>query len=96
MVTGSLSYPFASASEVNWKRENSPSASPATDPARPEDLTSNLIGELAVHRESLERLLEENPHSLSTILEALLEAMQPKSIAIDTPTGQEEGEFVTV
>ena len=26
MVTGSLSYPFASASEVNWKRENSPKA----------------------------------------------------------------------
>ncbi len=96
MVTGSLSYPFACAGEVAWKGESHPPVSPDTDPVCPEDVTTHLIGELAVHRESLERVLEENPRSLSTILEALLEAMQPKSIVIDTPKSREEDEFVTV
>jgi hypothetical protein len=96
MVTGSLSYPFASTSEVGRERECAPAGSKETDPACPGDWSGNLIGELAVHRESLERVLEENPYSLSTILEALLEAMQPRSIAIDRPKGKEENEFVTI
>jgi hypothetical protein len=34
------------------------------------------IGELAVHRESVERLLTENPQSIRGILDALLHALR--------------------
>jgi len=34
------------------------------------------IGELAVHRESMERILVESPQSLRTILDALLGALR--------------------
>jgi hypothetical protein len=34
------------------------------------------IGELAVDRESLHRVLRESPHSLKSILDALLSALQ--------------------
>src|SRR5437899_4668293 len=38
--------------------------------------SAKIIGELAVHRESLKRVLNENPHSLVTILDALLGALR--------------------
>jgi hypothetical protein len=37
---------------------------------------AHLIGELAVHRESLERVLFESPQSLRTVLDALLNALR--------------------
>jgi hypothetical protein len=40
------------------------------------------IGELAVHRESLERVLMESPQSLQVILDALLDALR-QEIAVD-------------
>ena len=39
---------------------------------------SALLGELAVHRESLTRILGENPEALSGVLETLIRAIEPE------------------
>jgi hypothetical protein len=46
------------------------------------------LGELAVHRDSLKRILKENPLSLSVILDELLGALQK-----DYSSCAETGEF---
>ena len=40
------------------------------------------IGELAVHRESLDRVLRENPQYLRTILEAVVNALNRNSFPL--------------
>jgi hypothetical protein len=75
MATGSLDYPFARSgatrkrpfSQGEWGRK-----AEATGP--------NLggitqLGEIAVHRETLQRVLLENPESLLSILDALVSAL---------------------
>lgn len=71
MTTGSLGYPFAriplgGGGSRRMLRLDSPI----------ETLGARQIGELAVHRESMERVLTENPHALKPILDALLDALQ--------------------
>jgi hypothetical protein len=74
MTTGRFDYPFARGSlgATTW-RQISISAGQV-------DLTGGRkIGELAVHRDSLERVLAENPQSLQGILDALLDALRHES-----------------
>jgi hypothetical protein len=75
MTTGSMDYPFA--------RTVTGSVSPT--PRRSAGWTgrghfgegrAKPIGELAIHRESMQRVLSENPESLRSILDALLSALQ--------------------
>jgi hypothetical protein len=78
MTTGSLDHPFAQAAAVSeilrgqhrvgWTARNDF----GTHGPRP-------IGELTVHRESMQRVLNENPHSLQTILDALLSGLQKET-----------------
>lgn len=73
MITGSLEYPFARTSGSDrcaWSE-------PFTEAAHPDIDTSaaQQIGELSVHRESISRVLADSPHSLTTILDALLAAL---------------------
>jgi hypothetical protein len=79
MTTGSLDHPFAQTPEdaqvpqrelrVSWTaRDGSENRGP-----RP-------IGELRVHRESMRRVLSENPQSLQTILDALLDGLRRESV----------------
>ncbi len=82
MTTGSVDYPFAQirpqANRLRfWKKTPEPkSFQPAsTDSEKP-------IGELAVDRQSLHRVLSESPHSLKSILDALMAALQ-KEIPTD-------------
>jgi len=77
MVTGNLDYPFA---------ELAPRLGPATvNPLLPEECKGNhrkllvAIGELAVDRDAVQRILRENPAGLETILDQLHEALE-KSI----------------
>ena len=75
MVTGSLKYPFADLSAAPQKvtiREFRPRKEgvPAID-----NEGVRYVGELAVHRESLARTLQENPQALGAILEALRDAL---------------------
>ena len=66
---GSLEYQFAEA----------PHNRTITSPRRLKEIPrmeadlqgTRVVGELAVHRESLERILQESPESLASILEAL-------------------------
>jgi Ni/Fe-hydrogenase subunit HybB-like protein len=44
--------------------------------AEPDTRGSKVLGELSVHRESLERVLRENPESLTSILTALISALE--------------------
>ncbi|MGH9547196.1 MAG: hypothetical protein ACRD23_18470 [Terriglobales bacterium] len=71
VTTGSLDYPFARTAlgAAGWRRIAMPTARVDISGAHP-------IGELAVHRESLERILAENPQSLTVILDALLDALR--------------------
>jgi hypothetical protein len=71
MTTGSLDYPFARTAlgAAAWRRVAMPGARVDISGAHP-------IGELAVHRESVERILAENPQSLTVILDALLDALR--------------------
>jgi len=77
MTTGSLHYPFATQMAGRGTHQESRLAQLA-GPER-ERFGMRAIGELSVHRESLQRALNENPHSLKTILEALAAALQPEA-----------------
>jgi hypothetical protein len=74
MTTGSLDHPFARAvyGMAEYPRQRSPR------PAMEQFESSGLrqIGELAVHRESMQRVLAESPASVQAILDALLSALQ--------------------
>ncbi len=75
MTTGSVDYPFARTAlgSGKWRRP--------TEPGCRVDLSGvRQIGELAVHRESMERVLAESPHSLQVILDALLEALRRETV----------------
>ena len=53
-----------------------------------------VYGELAVHRESLERVLGENPQSLASILLALIGALGGPPNSLPAEEREEEGALV--
>src|SRR5712691_1710641 len=75
MTTGSVDYPFARTAlgSGKWRR-------PAEPGCRVDLSGVRQIGELAVHRESMERVLAESPQSLQVILDALLEALRRETV----------------
>jgi hypothetical protein len=88
MTTGSLSYPFAlvrgrDAEERHGGNRGRGAAQVVFREARP-------IGELSVDRDSMKRVLNESPHSLRTILDALLSALQPPVTASDEVASEQE------
>jgi hypothetical protein len=78
LITGSLDFPFA---HLAGKQASSAKSS---EPVLCSGSTQ--IGELAVHRESLEHILAENPCTMTTILDALISALsrQPRSDEVVT------------
>ena len=86
MATGSLEYPFA---QSRPEHRHSILARPqrrAAVHAEPDASGSRVLSELAVHRESLERVLVEHPESLLGMLQALLSALGTSSgAAMDAP-----------
>jgi hypothetical protein len=77
MTTGSLNYPFARISSDD-------KAVPRCDGAWPVSVdvdthVARQIGELAIHRDSVKRVLSESPQYLKTILDALVAALQRES-----------------
>jgi hypothetical protein len=87
MTTGSMDYPFARVSpespKLSWRKliEAPPEAN-----LNPEQ----VIGELAVHRESMRRVLRDSPQSLSEILSALMEALEGNSPMADPDLEESE------
>ena len=89
MATGSLSYPFVSLlSHGNEVKISKPSQDVEANKAV-EIPCEALIGELAVHRESLQRALSEQPECLSTILNALLSALERSPAGAGEPKQRE-------
>ena len=90
MTTGSLEYPFARCSPA----EKSPAPKVKKKESQKQTVwlvpTSELVGELAVDRESLGRVLAENPSSLSPILEALLGALRGEPVVAGEELRTEE------
>jgi hypothetical protein len=89
MTTGSLDYPFA---RPKPSRERTRQSRLQGLPCEVDTRGARQIGELAIHRESIQRILRESPHSLTSILDALLSALgrsQPRSRAL-VQTDQEE------
>jgi len=91
MTTGSLSYPFA------LVRQRDPDARRGRERSRStqrEIRENRPIGELAVDRESMQRVLSESPHSLRTILDALLSALQPATASATSDDVNAQREIV--
>lgn len=84
MTTGSVEYPFA---QVTFKprrhplRQLLPSSIPSRIGQDIDTLGAQPIGELSVHRESMQRILRECPQSLTSILDALLSALHRNEIS---------------
>ena len=75
MATGSLEYPFAELSTTR-KKVTIHESGPRTEEKTPAEIPdARFVAELAVHRESLQRALRENPESLAAVLEALRGAL---------------------
>jgi hypothetical protein len=93
MTTGGLDYPFARTREVPQNKGNGTLLYARdfvdTKGAQP-------IGELAIHRESIQRILRESPHSLTAILDALLGALQRDEPSAEAPIEMETEELCEV
>jgi hypothetical protein len=97
MTTERLVYPFARTAlgAAGWRQLSTPGGRVDISGSRP-------IGELAVHRESLEWVLMENPQSLQVILDALLDALrqeipvEAEAVALREVERKEEKQLCTV
>ncbi len=88
MTAGSLDYPFARTStRPRWRSRQPWRASCDLDMAG-----VRQIGELAVDRESMERVLSDSPQSLQTILDALMEALRQETTSLYKAVESEEEE----
>ena len=87
MTTGGLDYPFARTPE---RRQEVRRSKPVQDGSVVDLRGAHQIGELAIHRESIQRILRDSPHSLTAILDALLCALErtqvPSEALIDVET----------
>jgi hypothetical protein len=88
MTTGSLEYPFARISEAAEPPDERVTSN--EENFEPDTGGLRILGELAVHRESLIRILEERPESLATVLEALLRALAPPRLTSTEAEDEEE------
>jgi hypothetical protein len=92
MTTGSLDFPFATTASPVRRRRAPLAFRPI--PVEPDTRGARQIGELAVHRESMGRLLDESPDSLQLILDELTRALQRESRSdarFQTPTRDSAG-----
>lgn len=88
MTTGSLYYPFAQTSvgaAPAWRYGDTCTTKNDVDVS-----DARQIGELAVHRESMERVLIENPQSLKAILDVLLDALRQEITRTESGVESEE------
>jgi hypothetical protein len=80
MAMSTLDFPFARAYSQKKKLYQRNSTSEQACDTEPDTRGVTVLGELSVHRESLERILNESPQLLGCILLALVDALGgPKS-----------------
>lgn len=82
MTMGSLDFPFADAPVAHAAKKASKAR--VLDQPVGYASSSRVLGELAVHRESLRRVLSENPESLVGVLEALTSALTNERLPLRT------------
>jgi len=91
MTTGSLDFPFAIAEERLQRRPGS--CLPVVLEADTQG--ARQIGELSVHRESIDRVLHESPDSLQIILDELSDALKREAVGaaarFESTTGMSAG-----
>jgi hypothetical protein len=75
MTTGTLAYPFARTESCADSRTNPHAIHLSAIKEDPDTSGAEVLGELAVHRESIDRILVESPASLGAILSALKDAL---------------------
>ena len=75
MTTGTLDYPFARTEACAHSPASHGSVHLSSIKQEPSISGAKVLGELAVHRESIDRILVESPASLGAILSALQAAL---------------------
>jgi hypothetical protein len=92
MAVGSLEYPMARvpSDTARWARKRRGTGSAKV--AEPDLNGSTVVGEFAVHRENLSRVLREDPESLVGILEALVSALEGHRRPVEGEREEEETE----
>lgn len=93
MAMGTLDYPFARAHSRNKGATRKNPAVAETGGTEPDTKGIKVLGELAVHRESLERVLSENPKSLASILMALISALVGQRSSVPAEEREEEAAY---
>jgi hypothetical protein len=86
IVTGSLDYPFAYPAGTAQKTAATHKFPRVAQTADPQATCAIPLGELAIHRETLDRVLLENPTSLVSMLEALVSALDRNRVAEKKPS----------
>ncbi len=95
MAMGTLDFPFARAYSQNKKshRRNGASEQPCDTDADTKGV--KVYGELAVHRESLKRILSESPQSLGSVLQALAGALGDRKSSVLAEREEEAAHVLT-
>ena len=94
MAMGTLDYPFAR-TYADHKQLSRKRTQPSVGvPTEPDTRGIKVYGELAVHRESLERILTESPQSLGSVLTALISALGHQSSSTTVENEEQEDELL--
>ena len=93
MTTASLNYPFARTQACPDSPEILPPVHLSSMKEEPDITGAEVLEELAVHRESIDRILVESPTSLAGILSALKDALPEQSERFEITEQQECGEY---
>ena len=93
MTAGSLEYPFARVSSesprIGWRRL-------LQEHVEVDISEGELLGELAVHRDSMRRVLRDSPQSLGVILSALVSALERDKLRASRLSLEPEEESLAV
>jgi hypothetical protein len=95
MAMGTLDYPFARTYGDNKKSRRTDAAGTSPCDMEPDTKGVKVFGELAVHRESLARVLSESPQSLGTTLLALVGALGSQRSSVPTEIEEEPSYVLT-
>lgn len=77
MALGTLDYPFANSGPAMARSPRTLASVPVVE--EPDTAGVRQVGEISVHRESIGRLLDENPEALQVILDELSDALERES-----------------
>jgi hypothetical protein len=96
MAVGTLDYPFARVHHGSKRSTRKSAATSEPCGTEPDTKGIKVFGELAVHRESLERVLAENPQCLASILMALISALGGRRSSIAAEEREDEATYALI